>query len=190
GHWCGRSGDKSGTGDVGSGGDNEQSARGFTARLAGGGEEAPPRQSGKQQDGKEAAGHQPAPKHQGRSRRARGQKIVQPKVADRFDHAGEDETKGQDQCNAVVRAAETHQRVGRIAETQQRTADFEEKISRGASEDVRLAGVEHGAKIDCPKDDVSNGVKVVAPLAEETRDLPPNAQNSPQLPGKPGESLK
>src|SRR5215475_15453084 len=69
------------------------------------------------------------------------QRLAEMKVADSFNQAGKNKSERENQGDAVMRTAETHQGVRRITETQQGSANFEIKIGLVAARDVGIAQV-------------------------------------------------
>src|SRR6266849_4781957 len=122
--------------------------------------------------------------------RPRAQKIVQPKVADRLNHSGQDKPEGKDQGDAVMRPAETDECVRGIAEAEKRTAHFQIQIIGWRSKEVCLPGRINHEEVEGPEYTIDDGRKISAIFAEEPFDLPPIAQNNPQLPEKPGQGRK
>src|SRR5271170_4037825 len=185
-NWSRRRGNKRGAGNISAGSHNKQRTRGFATGLPRNGQKPFNRKCRQQQDRQKRAPDHPSHGHMGKRHLAGPQKIVQAKVTDRLNHAGEHEPKRQNQCDAVMGAAEPHQSIGRVAETKERAANFEIKVDRGRTHNVGEARIQDRAKDQRQEQAIGDDWQPAPVLAEKPSDLCPIPQNNPQMPMKPG----
>ena len=117
---------------------------------------------------------------------ARVEKIIQAKIANRFDHPREDETKRENQGDAVMRAAEAHQGIGGITKAEERAAHFEIEIRCWCADNMGVAGIEHRAKKKGQEQPIGDRGQPATVLAEKPGDFCPIPQDYPQSPEKTG----
>jgi hypothetical protein len=113
------------------------------------------------------------------------QKIRETEITDGLSHPGENEAKCQDQSDAIVCAAESHQSIRGVAEAKQRAANFEIQIRVGRAGKVGMPGIKHDRQERSRYDAVAKSGRLAAVLPEKPRDFGPIAQHSPQMPKKP-----
>ena len=122
--------------------------------------------------------------------RAQAQEIIQSKVAQRLDHPGQHKPESQNQRDAIVGSAETHQRIRGVAEAQQGTAHLEIQIGVRRTGDVGVPRVQHHTDEKGRQEAKRNRRQMPAVLAEKPCDFGPISQHIPQMPKKTGNTVE